>query len=226
MLSKSLLYYSEFEFFYKCMCLLQFLITCEGHYIKLLKLFQELSALWKQMQHIFFGPYSKYVSSNKGLSLLKAISACYTTLLSNYIGHIFKDVPPLVFVINRQRERNWRGGRAGETSALILERKCPTIFIYGLNFWFKIIFEVYLGKKISKFFPAGPFFRVLQIKCLSKCSYFKKTPLPWKIPGYAPGQMRGIGEGYRFLWPTPLHLIYAMRYFVIADALCYICSTL
>ena len=135
MLSKSLLYYSEFEFFYKCMCLLQFLITCEGHYIKLLKLFQELSALWKQMQHILFGPYSKYVSSNKGLSLLKVISAYYTTLLSNYIGHIFKHVPPLVFLINRQRERNWRGGRAGETSALILERKCPNY----IRLWIKFL---------------------------------------------------------------------------------------
>ena len=43
-----------------------------------------------------------------------------------------------------------------------------------------MLFEVYLGKKFSKFFPAGPFFRVLQIKYLSKCPYFKKTPLPLK----------------------------------------------
>ena len=43
-----------------------------------------------------------------------------------------------------------------------------------------MLFEVYLGKKISKFFPAGPFFRLLQIKYLPKCPYFKKTPLPLK----------------------------------------------
>ena len=35
----------------------------------------------------------------------------------------------------------------------------------------------------------GFYFRVLQLKCLLKCSYFKKPPqgpLPWKIPGYVP----------------------------------------
>ena len=45
---------------------------------------------------------------------------------------------------------------------------------------------MYLGKKYPKFFPAGPFFCAFQIKCLSKCSYFKRPPLPWKIPDYAP----------------------------------------
>ena len=44
---------------------------------------------------------------------------------------------------------------------------------------------MYLGKKVPKIFPAGPFFRVLQIKYLSKCFYFKKPPLPWKVPSYA-----------------------------------------
>ena len=47
---------------------------------------------------------------------------------------------------------------------------------------------MYLGKKPSKFYPAGSFFRVLKIECLSKCPNFKKPPLPWKIPGYAPDQ--------------------------------------
>ena len=43
------------------------------------------------------------------------------------------------------------------------------------------------GKQsFGKFFPAGLFFRMFQIKCLSKCPYFQKPPLPWKIPGYAP----------------------------------------
>ena len=45
---------------------------------------------------------------------------------------------------------------------------------------------MYLGKESPKCFHTGPFFSVLQIKCLSKCPYFKKPPLPWKIPGYAP----------------------------------------
>ena len=30
--------------------------------------------------------------------------------------------------------------------------------------------------KVSEIFPLEPFFRVLQIKCLWKCSYFKKPP--------------------------------------------------
>ena len=42
---------------------------------------------------------------------------------------------------------------------------------------------MYLGKKSAKFFPAGPFFLVLQIKSLSKSPYFEKPPQPWKIPG-------------------------------------------
>ena len=87
-----------------------------------------------------------------------------------------------------------RGGEGGEVSpalfqsfkksALILEKRVLNIFIYGLNLSFKKLFKVYLGKKFSKFFHAGPFLRVLQIKCLSEWPYFKKTPLPWKIPGY------------------------------------------
>ena len=44
-----------------------------------------------------------------------------------------------------------------------------------------MLFQVYLGKESPKFFPAGPFFSVFQIKYLSKC-----PPLPWKIPGYTP----------------------------------------
>ena len=65
------------------------------------------------------------------------------------------------------------------------KKNALNIFIYGLDFSFKILFQVYLGKESPKFLPAGPFFRVLQIKCLSKCPYFKKAPLPWKISGYA-----------------------------------------
>ena len=49
-----------------------------------------------------------------------------------------------------------------------------------------MLFYVYLPKKSPNFFPAGSFFLVLQIKCLSKCPYFKKLPLPWNIPGPRP----------------------------------------
>ena len=49
-----------------------------------------------------------------------------------------------------------------------------------------MLFYDYLGENSPKFFPAEPFFRVLQIKCLSKCPYFKKPPLPLKGPVYMP----------------------------------------
>ena len=45
---------------------------------------------------------------------------------------------------------------------------------------------MYLRKNSPKFFPAVPFFLLLQIKSLSNCPYFKKPPLPCKISGYAP----------------------------------------
>ena len=41
-------------------------------------------------------------------------------------------------------------------------------------------------RKKPTFFPAAPFFNVLLMKCLLKYPDSKKTPLPWKIPGYAP----------------------------------------
>ena len=54
---------------------------------------------------------------------------------------------------------------------------------------------MYLRKEYSKFFPAGPFFSVFQIKCLSKCPCLKKPPLPSKIPGYAPANVRSVQFG-------------------------------
>ena len=38
-------------------------------------------------------------------------------------------------------------------------------------------------KRISDFYM--PLFRAMQIKCFSKCPYFKKYSLPWRIHGYA-----------------------------------------
>ena len=59
-------------------------------------------------------------------------------------------------------------------SALNLGKNALTRFIYGFNFSFKMQFQGYLGKKYPKFFPAGTFFRILQIKCSSKRPYFQK----------------------------------------------------
>ena len=51
---------------------------------------------------------------------------------------------------------------------------------------------------MTEIFPCEAFLSCVAIKCLSKCPYFKKPPLPWKIPGYKPG-LRGsknfIGSG-------------------------------
>ena len=67
------------------------------------------------------------------------------------------------------------------------EKNTLAIFIYE---WVKFIIQNAVlsvpGKKSPKYFPAGHFFRVLQIKFLSKCPYFKNFPLDSKIPGYVP----------------------------------------
>ena len=54
-----------------------------------------------------------------------------------------------------------------------------------------MLFQDYLGKKSSKFFPAEPFLRVLQIKCLSKCPYFNSI------------STRREGGGFRTPPPSP-----------------------
>ena len=64
----------------------------------------------------------------------------------------------------------------------------PTYLMYG----------PYLRKISPKFFPAGLFFRMLQIKCLPKCPNFQKSPLPRKIPGYAPDHQITLSKrGFR-----------------------------
>ena len=47
-------------------------------------------------------------------------------------------------------------------------------------------------KKISKMFLWGSFFCMLHTKFLSKCPYFQKSPLPWKVPGYSPDCVKSI----------------------------------
>ena len=56
----------------------------------------------------------------------------------------------------------------------------PTIFIYWSNVSFKnAILSVSRKKNLRNVSLGGSSFRVLQIKCLSKCLYYKKPPLPW-----------------------------------------------
>ena len=53
-------------------------------------------------------------------------------------------------------------------------------------FWNKMPSSMGPISHLTKSLPKEPFFRVLQIKFLSKCPYFKKPPMPWRNPGYAP----------------------------------------
>ena len=54
------------------------------------------------MYCILWKPKQKYVSSYKGLSVLKAISAYFSTLLSNCISPICRHKPPFVVVPSSQ----------------------------------------------------------------------------------------------------------------------------
>ena len=56
------------------------------------------------------------------------------------------------------------------------------VFIYGFDFSFKMLCLAFLGEKTLVF-------HVLLIKCLSKCPYSKKHSLPWKVPGWVPGDV-------------------------------------
>ena len=40
---------------------------------------------------------------------------------------------------------------------------------------------------MTEIFPCKAFLSCVAIKCLSKCPYFKKPPMPWKVLGYEPG---------------------------------------
>ena len=54
------------------------------------------------MYCILWKPKQKYVSSNKGLSVLKAISTYFSTLFSNCISPICRHKPPFVPVPSSQ----------------------------------------------------------------------------------------------------------------------------
>ena len=70
--------------------------------------------------------------------------------------------------------------------ALILEKNTLIVFLYGLSFSFKMLVKSNLEKKTPKIFFVVPFFHALWCKCLSKCYYSKKPPLPWKTFGCVP----------------------------------------
>ena len=76
----------------------------------------------------------------------------------------------------------------GEVSPVLSKKleKSGKLLTYGLNFLFKMQFLSYSTSKYPKLLPAGPFFLVLYVKCLSECPNSKKTPLPTQIPGYTP----------------------------------------
>ena len=78
------------------------------------------------------------------------------------------------FFIFQARRGDWR-------KYLDFGKKC---FDY-IHLWVKfLIWNAVL--RVSTINRKESFFRVLQIKCLSKCPYSKKPFLPWKIPGYKP----------------------------------------
>ena len=64
-----------------------------------------------------------------------------------------------------------------EESALIFEKKALIVFIFGLNFPFKMQFKEYTGEKTPKCFP-GHIFLMFLTKYLSKCRSSTKPPLP------------------------------------------------
>ena len=59
------------------------------------------------------------------------------------------------------------------------EKKCPDC----VHFLLKMLFKEYRGEKTPTFFSVKTSFFMLQMKCLCKQPFFKKPPLPWRIPG-------------------------------------------
>ena len=65
-------------------------------------------------------------------------------------------------------------------------KKCPDCGHLWQNFSFKMKFLRVFRRKTRRFFHYGTFLSRVVGECLSKCPNSKKTPLPQKIPGYAP----------------------------------------
>ena len=86
----------------------------------------------------------------------------------------------------------------------IIGKKCPSLWkknasivvIYCCHpLWppFKMQYLRVSRQKNQRFFPCGAFLSCVVDECLSKCPNSKKTPLPSKIPGYAPGNLPVLG---------------------------------
>ena len=67
-------------------------------------------------------------------------------------------------------------------TALILGEKCPDCGHYGLDFSFKMQFLEVPGEKKRSFFPAGPFFFMLEMIVYRSALIPKKHPFPKKFP--------------------------------------------
>ena len=88
----------------------------------------------------------------------------------------------------RRPTRGW-DGRGLPCPFLKYKEKCPDFlgkkalirFIHGLDFSFKMLFKVYLGKKSPKFFPVGPFFLVLQLNVYRNVLILRNLPCPEKF---------------------------------------------
>ena len=74
-----------------------------------------------------------------------------------------------------------------EKNALICGKKCPDCGHLWVKFSFKMQFLSVSQQKNRRFLPCGAFLFCVVGGYLSKCPNSKKTPLPKKIPGYAPG---------------------------------------
>ena len=70
-----------------------------------------------------------------------------------------------------------------EKFALMLQ-KVPCLWkkcSFCVHLWVKFSFKTHY-KSISEVFPAGSYLSMSYMKRLSNFPYFKKPPLPWKIP--------------------------------------------
>ena len=73
-----------------------------------------------------------------------------------------------------------------EKSPLICGKKCSDCGHLWVKFSFKMHILRVSRRKNRRFFPCEAFLSCVVGECLSKYPNSKKTPLPYKIPGYAP----------------------------------------
>ena len=105
--------------------------------------------------------------------LIRDIQGCWC-IFSHIYRHPTREEakPPLLYFLKFEKD------------ALILEKKGLDCVHLWVKFSIQNVVQEYLGEKASKMFSAEPFFVVLLMKCLLKCSSSMKPPLPWKISGF------------------------------------------